>query len=185
MASREPSDEELMRRYADRGDRAAFEALFRRFAPRLLAYFRRTTRSDTTAQDLTQQTFLQLHRARRDYRRGAAVRPWLFTIASNVRRDHVRRTLRRPEQALEADRHPEPSVAPATTTARERVVRRAVEALPEGQREVLLLHWYEGLSFPEIARALGLGTSAVKVRAHRAYKALRLSLSGPPTDPGS
>ena len=58
-------------------------------------------------------------------------------------------------------------------------MRRALEQLSEGQREVVVLHWYEGLSYPEIAQVVGASTSAVKVRAHRAYKTLRKVLEEP------
>lgn len=174
----EPSDEALMERYVRDGDRAAFEELFRRYAPRMLGLFRRSTGRDDLAQDLVQQTFLHMHRARRDFRLGRPVRPWLFAIAMNVRRDHVRRTSRRSETPLDPVRHGEPSQAPEASTATERVVRRALQQLPEAQREVVLLHYYEGLSMREVAQAVGASRSAVKVRAHRAYKVLRDILDG-------
>lgn len=171
MNTREPTDESLMASYVTAKDRSAFEALYRRHAPKLYAFFRRTVRSDHVAQDLTQQTFLHLHRARRDYRQGRPLRPWLYTIAVNVRRQHVRTRMRRPEAPIEAAA--EPSTGPGVSTATDRLVRRALEELPEGQREVVVLHWYQGLSFAEIAEAVGASRSAVKVRAHRAYNRLR------------
>lgn len=67
----------------------------------------------------------------------------------------------------------EPSVEPAASTLEQRAVQRALLQLNDSQREVVVLHWYEGLSFPEIAEMLGATTSAVKVRAHRAYQELR------------
>lgn len=167
-----------MEAYARRGERRAFEVLFRRYAPRLLGLFRRSTGNDALAQDLVQQTFLHLHRARRDYRTGKKFRPWLFAIAMNVRREHFRRRQRRQETPLDPARHGEPAQAPEASTPTERVVRRALQQLPEAQREVVLLHYYEGLSMQEVAQAVGASRSAVKVRAHRAYKVLRDILDG-------
>lgn len=172
----EPTDEALMIRYVETGDRVAFEALFSRHGPRLYGTFRRTVGSDAIAQDLVQQTFLHLHRARRDYQHDRAFRPWLYAIAMNVRREHFRRLQRRPEQSFDPERHPEPRVAPEVSSASDRAVRRALGELPEHQREVVVLHWYEGLSFKEIASAVGASHSAVKVRAHRAYTQLRALL---------
>jgi RNA polymerase sigma factor (sigma-70 family) len=166
-----------MERYARAGDRAAFELLYQRYAPRLRGLFRRHLGRDDAAQDLVQQTFLHLHRARRDYRAGAPVRPWIFTIATNVRRDHARRASTRREVLLDhgtRDRVQAPDVSSAT----DRLVRRALARLPEAQREVVLLHYYEGLTMAEVAQAVGASRSAVKVRAHRAYKALRGALGG-------
>ena len=78
------------------GDRSAFAVLFERYAPRLLRLMQRDLGRGEDAHDLVQQTFLQLHRARRDFRAGAKLRPWLFTIALNLKRQHFRRQGRRP-----------------------------------------------------------------------------------------
>ena len=180
--AQEPTDEELMSRYARSGDREAFGLLFSRYAPRLLGLFRRSTGDQALAQDLVQQTFLHIHRARRDFRRGAKVRPWFFAIAMNVRREHFRRAGRRPETPLDPARH-QPSQPPDASTATERAVRRALARLPEAQREVVLLHYYEGLSMHEVAQAVGASRAAVKVRAHRAYKVLREILGGTEHEP--
>lgn len=165
-----------MRRYVTEADRDAFHELFRRYAPRLLAMFRRSGCSDVTAQDLLQQSFLHLHRARYDFRLDGKLRPWLFTIATNVKREHFRRQQRKPETSLDPELHREPSTAHAGSTASDRLVRRALADLPEAQREVILLHWYEELSFNEIAVMVGASVSAVKVRAHRGYERLRALL---------
>ncbi len=165
-----------MRRYVASGDRAAFEELFRRHAPRLKGFFVRAVGDTAVAQDLVQQTFLHVHRARHDFHLGQPVKPWLYTIALNVRRELFRRRGRKPETQLDPERHPTPTVQPDSSTVEERAVRRALQTLPEGQREVVLLHWYEGWTFPEIAEMVGASHSAVKVRAHRAYEKLRAML---------
>jgi RNA polymerase sigma factor (sigma-70 family) len=172
---KELCDEMLMSRYRD-GEKAAFVELFSRYSGRLFGWFLRSTSSESIAHDLVQHTFLNFHRARNDFKTGAKVRPWLFAIGANVRRDHFRRVGRKREQSLETAKHVEPSVPPEASTCTDRLVRRALDALPEHQREVLLLHWYEELSFAEVGQVLGVSRSAVKVRAHRAYGRLRQML---------
>jgi len=172
------SDEALMERYVARGDRAAFEALFHRFAPRLHGFFLRQVGARDVATDLVQQTFLHVHRARADFTLGRPVRPWIYTIALNVRRELQRRRQRKPEVSHDPLVHGEPAVAPRATTASDRLVQRALLELNAQQREVILLHYYEELSFPEIAELVGASLSAVKVRAHRGYERLRELLGG-------
>jgi RNA polymerase sigma-70 factor (ECF subfamily) len=179
------SDEELMAAYVA-GDRSSFDELFRRYAPILLSVLQRQMHSADDARDLVQQTFLQLHRARRDFDQKARLRPWLFTIALNLKREYFRRQKRRPEAPLELDGRSDPAVLPHDLTKDEldRTVRRAIEELPRDYREVIVLHWFEGLSFPEISSLLGASVSAVKVRAHRGYVALRKALEPPAGPPG-
>ena len=172
------TDEELMALYTLQGERRAFEELFRRYGGRLTGYFMRVTGNAELSRDMVQLTFLHVHRARADFEHGRPFRPWFYTIASNVRREHFRRQSRKPETAYDPDRHGEPALGPDVSTASDRVVRRALEQLDASQREVVLLHWYEGLSFREIGEAVGASTSAVKVRAHRAYKKIRALLEG-------
>ena len=166
-----------MRRYVEKGDRAAFQELFERYAGKLKGMFMRHTGDQAVSEDMVQQTFLHFHRARKDFRLDREVRPWLYTIALNVRREYFRRRGRKKEVQLEPVVHGEPTVAPSTTTRSDRLVRRALANLSDQQREVILLHWYEGMSFPEIATTVGASLSAVKVRAHRGYEKLRSQLS--------
>jgi RNA polymerase sigma factor (sigma-70 family) len=174
-----PSDEELMAAYAD-GDESAFRELFARNAPLLTRVVRVQVRSDEECRDLVQQTFLQLHRARRDYRKGQPLRPWLLTIAYNLCRDRWRALGHRREIPIEDA----PPVVESTTAAdllqeRQRAVqlRQAMAELPSEQRRVIEMHWFGGLPLPEVATALGVSLSAVKVRAHRAYERLRNNLA--------
>jgi RNA polymerase sigma factor (sigma-70 family) len=172
------SDEDLMAAYVA-GDQAAFEELFRRYAPALLRVIGRQLSSPGEAHDLVQQTFLQLHRARHDFKLGARLRPWVFTIALNLKREHFRRLRRRPEAPLELDGRNDPVGLPDSPERAEnqRAVRRALDQLPADHREVIVLHWLEGLSFPEVSAIVGASVSAVKVRAHRGYVALRKLLA--------
>ena len=171
------TDEELMAAYVD-GDTAAFDELFRRYAPRLLRTVRRQVRSEEDAQEIVQQAFLHLHRARLDFQRGSKLRPWIFTIALNLKREYFRRRGRRPEAPLELDGRSDPRVEPHDPVRKERAaqLRAALVTLPEGQREVIELHWFREMSFQEVAEVVGASVSAVKVRAHRGYSRLRQTL---------
>jgi len=173
------SDEQLMSAYVA-GDTAAFRALFERYAPLLLRSMLRELYVREEANDLVQQTFLQLHRARLDFDSGQKLKPWLFTIALNLKREYFRRKKRRPERSLEGEAAVEPAVealGAAQVDAR-RTLGRALGALPADQREVIELHWFGGLDFPEVASVVGASVSAVKVRAHRGYVRLREVLGG-------
>jgi len=170
-----PSDEELMAAYVA-GDQAAFAELFRRYAPVLLRLMQHRLARRQEADDLVQQTFLQLHRSRYDFRTGAALRPWLFTIAFNLRSQHFRECGRRRETPLDVEGIE--SVDPTSNVPQDQVdqgreVRAALAKLPSEQREVIVLHWLSGLSFSEVSRAVGASVNAVKVRAHRGYVSLR------------
>jgi RNA polymerase sigma-70 factor (ECF subfamily) len=179
-----PSDEMLMAAYVT-GDSRAFEALFARLAPRLHRFFRRSFGSESTADDLLQQTFLKLHRARGTYRQDMRLAPWAFTIAARVRLDELRRRKRLAEDGDEealarADEQAAAVQADTRDAAdqdRAALVRGAVDALPESQRVVIHLHRYEEMTFAEIAAVLGTTEGAVKLRAFRAYGALRARLA--------
>lgn len=176
MSSVPYDDEHLMVAYVA-GDREAHRELFRRYAPVLRGTMLRATGNASDAEDLVQDTFLQLHRARHDYRLGSPVRPWLMTIALNLKRDLLRRRGRRKEGTLDLDGRHDPANgrSEARATAR-KDVHAALGELSEGMRDVVELHWFAGLSFPEVAAVLGIGTAAAKVRAHRAYEQLRSRL---------
>ena len=170
------SDEELMDAYVA-GDAAAFRALFDRHAAVLYRLARRRLSSDDDARDIVQQTLLQVHRARNDFRRGAKLRPWLFTIAMNLVREHYRKHQRRREQPLEsAPAAAEPAEeSEESDRVRERAarVRAALASLPDSQREVIELHWFDNSPYDEIALIVGASVAAVRVRAHRGYERLR------------
>jgi RNA polymerase sigma-70 factor, ECF subfamily len=156
------------------GDTRAFEVLFQRYARSIHGYLSRLTGSPAAAEDLSQQTFLSLVRARGRYQPGARFKPWLYTIATNAARDWQRR--KRPEDLTDEGELPlgVASEAPLLRDAGlEHAVHRALAQLPEGQRIPILMHRFEGLGFAEIAEVLGLTESAVKVRAHRGYARLR------------
>jgi RNA polymerase sigma factor (sigma-70 family) len=173
------SDEELMAAYVA-GDQAAFRLLFARNASLLTRVVRAQVGSDEECRDIVQQTFLQLHRSRHDYRKSEPLRPWLLTIAYNLCRDRWRALIRRREVSIE---HAPPPVESVTASdllqERQRAarLREALASLPAEQRQVIEMHWFAGLPLPEVATALGASLSAVKVRAHRAYERLRNNLA--------
>lgn len=170
-----------MDRYAA-GDDAAFAELYDALAPRLYGYLLRQTRDRARAEDLVQQTFLQMHAARGRFLRGAEVVPWAFSIARRLLIDGVRRKGR--EVSLEAQE--DEGKQHHSTTERQddavhakdlaRAVERELSRLPEGQRAAFELVKAEGLSMAEAAAVLGTTVGAVKLRAHRTYELLRSSL---------
>jgi RNA polymerase sigma-70 factor, ECF subfamily len=171
-----------MDRYAA-GDDAAFAAVYDAVAPRLYAYLRRQTRNDTRAEDLVQQTLMQMHRARGTFISGSAVLPWAFAIARRLLIDGLRRD-RRDVLAVADDVSDEPSYASIEAQADGLVEAKQTAAqlqvallrLPESQRTAFELMRLDGLSHVEAAEVLGATVSAVKLRAHRAYAALRAVL---------
>jgi RNA polymerase sigma factor (sigma-70 family) len=169
------SDEDLMAAYV-RGDRPSFLALFERWGPRLRHLFVRGGLRGDDADDLVQQTFFQLHRARNDFRAGSALRPWIYTIALNLRRQFMRRAGRKPEHELDEQNAPPAEARDADAAIDSHHVRAALLSLPDAQREVIMLHWFQGLSFREVAEVVGATPTAVKVRAHRGYAKLRAHL---------
>lgn len=160
------------------GDSAAFRVIFERYAGLLLRAMSRELHVREEANDLVQQTFLQLHRARHDFDPKQKLKPWIYTIAMNLKREYFRRKKRRPERSLEAETLAEPAVGAlgAARVDARRTLARVLSQLPADQREVIELHWFDELEFPEVALVVGASVSAVKVRAHRGYVRLREAL---------
>jgi RNA polymerase sigma-70 factor (ECF subfamily) len=172
-----------MERYSN-GDDAAFGELYDALAPRLLGFLRKTTRDGCATEDLMQQTFLHLHRARGSFIPGAPVMPWVFAITRRLvidgaRRQRVERGLFTPAPADDERMSYEPAAGTATADdvldARrlERRVQQRLDALPETQRTAYQLVKQDGLSLKRAAELLGTSVTAVKLRTHRAYVALR------------
>src|SRR4051812_44299620 len=161
-----------------RGDEAAFGVLYDRYAPQLEAFLRRLVRDQTLAEDLLQTTFLSFVRARGRYVATAGLRAWVFAIAANAGRDALRRRGVRREDPLGPNVEDIGEAASATPDPHvSRALEDALRQLPSDQREAVLLHNMHGLSFPEVASALGTTVGAAKVRAHRGYQRLRLLLA--------
>lgn len=179
--------DEAMTRYAQ-GQDEAFAEVYDQAAPALYAFLLRLCRDRALAEDLTHDVFLKMHQARGLFRPGAAVMPWAYTIARNLFLDGARGR-RAPMVSLDTpreDRASDPGVpspdAPADevleasrTAAR---IEQVLERLPENQATAFRLLKQEGLSVAEAAAVVGATESAVKLRAHRAYEALREALGG-------
>lgn len=185
---------ELMARYQD-GDAAAFRELYALVAPRLLGYLMKMARSKAVADDLLQQTFLKVHRARAAYVRGADPLPWIYSIAHRTFIDETRKVKRAVVRVAQdgegvpevpagldgesVDRRDEPRVDPELA----RAALDALARLPDQQREAVVLTKLDGKSVAEAAEIAGTSVGAMKVRAHRGYEALRKLLGGGKTAP--
>jgi RNA polymerase sigma-70 factor, ECF subfamily len=173
-------EEALMKAYVA-GDADAFDRLFRSLGPSVHAFFVRSAGRGAVAEDLLQTTFLRIHAARATWRGGERLRPWIFTIAARVRLDWLRRR-GRTEREIYGDDVPEPQSSDdpreaALEEERAERVRTALDRLSEPQRVVIHLHRFEGMSFGEIGKVLGISEGAAKLRAFRAYGQLRTLLS--------
>lgn len=156
----------------------AFDALYAHLAQPLLQYLTAVTRDRALAQDLVQETFLQLHRSRRAYRPGLPVRPWVFAIARHVALMDRRSRARRPNAGVEL---PEVPVPPEVASLADRdALRHAVNLLIPDRREALLLHHVWGFSFAEIGQLLGVRADAAKLRSSRGMADLRARLTRGP-----
>ena len=172
MTLEQVSDEALIDRYCA-GEIAAFEELFERYQTRLVRFLSQMVGA-AQATDMAQIAFMKVHQNRHRYQTGRNFAAWLFTIARNSALDHLRSAPRRREKTgIEIEKGAEQRMP---DPHRDRRIRAAVDALPDDQKQVILLHWFAGLSFEEVAQIVGATSAAVRVRAHRAYKKLRVSL---------
>ena len=182
-ASPAPSDEDLMAALAA-GELSALDALMLRWQGPLLGFLHRRLRNEADARDLAQETFVRIHQHRGRYRAGARFSTWMFQIALNLARDHVRKTDRRRTDSLDGVATAEladPGVSPADAARRteERAaVRAALADLPDDLREVVSLAEYEHLPHAEIATLVGTSAKAVESRLARARTKLRVALAG-------
>lgn len=184
---------DLMGRYCD-GEANAFRELYALVSPRLYGYLVKMARSRPVADDLLQQTFMKVHRARTAYIRGADPVPWIYSIAHRTFLDEARRTKRAVVRVGDEDALPEIAADLEGQTVDRRddgadpeLVQAALDALaslPAQQREAVVLTKLEGKSVAEAAEIAGTTVGAMKVRAHRGYEALRNLLGKTPkTEP--
>jgi RNA polymerase sigma-70 factor (ECF subfamily) len=183
------SDEELLTQFC-KGQTEAFGVLVRRYERELYGYLCRYLGDPSLAEDVFQNTFLQVYVKSHQYQAGRPVRPWLYTIATNQAIDALRRQGR--QQALSLDQHheegnegdlqglvqalesrqPGPLENVQGQELRERI-RASVERLPDFLRQVLVLAYYQGLKYREIAEILGIPVGTVKSRLHAALVKLQ------------
>lgn len=172
------TDDALMSRVG-RGDREAFETLYRRWSRRVMSYAYRSLSDKGEAEDVVQETFLSVYRAASRYRPCERFGAYLFRIAGNAVRSRCRKKWPMPlDFPEEEDDSPLPENGEEWTLFEERErIESALAALPQPQREALLLAVTGGLSYREIALQEGVSEDAVAARICRARKALRKVLS--------
>lgn len=163
-------DEELMLRVQD-GDQTAYRELFERHHARVYGYLLRRMKDQQVADDLFQETFLSVYRARHTWQAGRSFRPWMFTIASNAVRDHVRRAQRRPETVSEDVVQ---SVSPTTVTRLH--LERAIADMPGTLRDAFILGVVEGFDHREVAHQLQISPANARARISRGRAWLRTRL---------
>ncbi len=167
--------ESLMFRY-QQADQGAAAALVGRVTPLLRRYFLLQASNRTHADDLVQDTWMRLHRARHTYRPSEALLPWILAIARHASLDHYRKVSRREAHERQVDILPE-TAARAGGAAELPDIHAMLTALPETQREVIVMLKVSGMSIEEVARATSSSPGSVKQKAHRAYQKLREILS--------
>ena len=178
------------------GDEASFDLLLRRYRTPVVNFLCRMVRDRATAEDLAQEVFLRVYRARKKYSPTAKFTTWLFRIATNLALNSIRDNRHKQmEDSLDAPAQSEEAGTGRWPGARElasrdmridehmierdrcEFIRRAVESLPEKQRAAVLLHKYEEMDYGEIAGILECSESALKSLLFRAYETLRAQLA--------
>jgi RNA polymerase sigma-70 factor, ECF subfamily len=176
------------------GDETSFALLLQRYRTPLVSFLYRMVRNREQAEDLAQEVFIRVYRARKEYVPSAKFTTWLFRIATNLALNSVRDTRYQQleisiDQPVTADREDgdERTVDVAdkrpdieqhlVDEARRKMIMHAIEKLPEKQRAAVLLHKYQELDYGEIARILQCSQSALKSLLFRAYEALRVELA--------
>src|SRR5882724_1975315 len=157
-----------------RGDPVATSALIRQISPLLLRFFASQSGSRTEAEDLLQNTWLQIHKARHTHRPGEPVLPWFYAIARHVRVDGYRRSYR--IRSREQTMFPLPERPDRARTVPTADFDELIAVLPVSQREVVSMLKVSGMSLEEVARATSSSVGSVKLKAHRAYEKLRAVL---------
>jgi RNA polymerase sigma-70 factor (ECF subfamily) len=182
----EDSDYDLMARLGG-GDDLALNLLMQRWKDRLAAFLYRMTAHVETAADLTQETFVKLYLARQKYRPDGKFSTYLFSIASNLGRNHARWKKRHPAVSLDAESNGEALLPEAADTAqtpdeaaasadRLKAVNEAIQALPDDLREAMTLFIHEGMGYAEIATVAGCSVKAAETRIYRARQILKENL---------
>ena len=173
------------------GDEASFELLLQRYRTPLVNFLFRMVRNREQAEDLAQEVFLRVYRAREEYVPSAKFTTWLFRIATNAALNSVRDNRhQRMAVSLDAPIGEEQESAPRELPAREmridehllerdraEFIQRAIASLPEKQRAAVLLHKYEEMDYAEIAKVLDCTEAALKSLLFRAYETLRVQLA--------
>jgi RNA polymerase sigma-70 factor (ECF subfamily) len=159
---------------------AAFAVVHRLLARRLRNFLLHLSGSRALADDLMQETFFRIHRARGSFKAGSPALPWALAIARNVYIDHARKHRHEAKATQESlAEHISPAPSPERDVELQRaleLVRRTLLELPLAQREAFVLLRFEQLSTAEAASVLGVSEAAVKLRAFRAAEVIRAAL---------
>jgi len=189
MALRDPDIRLMLRVRAD--EAGSFEELVDAFQHRLVAVMHHLVGSKEEAEDLAQEVFLRVYRARKKYRPRSKFSTWLFTIANNLALNALRTRQRKPVVPLDVRDSGPLGPRPAEQLVRDRtsqpaqrvqqqelvgVIQRALENLNERQRMAVVLNKFEDMNYAEIAEVMGLTTQAVKSLLSRARTNLRMEL---------
>ena len=179
-------DVELMLRVKD-GDAVSFATLLHKHRAPVIHFLYRMVQSHAVAEELAQEAFLRVYRARATYEPTAKFTTWLFRIATRLALNWLRdgRNEHRQERLDDISEAPVRQIADRRPSAeqcllqevRAQEIRRAVAALPEKQRAAVLMHKYEEMEYTQIARILGCSESALKSLLFRAYETLRARLA--------
>lgn len=177
------SDEQLLGRHRG-GDPGAIEVLIERYRLELYHFLARFLGDRAAAEDIFQEAFIQVHISAGTFDTSRRFKPWLFTIAANKARDHLRKNKRQKTVSLSAmvDKHQDGGRAfidlleadlpmpgeKAQQKETGEIVRHVVASLPEHLREVLLLAYFNKMAYREIAENLGIPLGTVKSRLHAA-----------------
>ncbi|WP_460575289.1 RNA polymerase sigma factor [Hymenobacter coalescens] len=177
MADHYPSDDALMAQ-VQAGDLDQLSVLFDRYQLPIFNYLLRRTNNDLeTAEDLTQTVFERVLKYRASYHPSQQFRAWIYQLARNAHADHWQRQQRmRTFEVQEVEQHGglgATAFAAMTSTEREQNLHEALALLPDAQRDILVLHRFQGFSYEEIGQQLACSAGAAKVKAHRALQALR------------
>ena len=168
------SEAQLIRRAGD-GDALAVRALYERYAPRVFAVVRRIAANDDLAQDYAQEAWIRAMRALPTFRGDARFSTWLHRIAVNAALQAVRRAGTRSKREA-----PMPETVPVEPMLRDTLLQKRLEAaldrLPEGMRQVLILHDVEGYTHEEIGEVLGIAAGTSKSQLFKARAKMRALL---------
>lgn len=183
VSSGEPSDEQLLSDYRN-GDKGAFAALVNRYQRELYHFLVRFLGNRASAEDIFQETFLQVHQSAEQFDLQRRFRPWLFTIAANKARDLIRSQARRPTNPLQASISPGDNESgefidlmqstgdlpsePMEKRELQQLVHDTVTSMPEHLREILLLSYFHQFPYKQISEILDIPLGTVKSRLHAA-----------------
>jgi len=195
IAMTDLTDEQLFQRYTD-GDEHGFQVLMDRYEPRIQGFLRKRLNDEERVEDLTQDTFLRIHRARDSYDPSRKFSTWIHTIANNLLKNEFRNRSRRRETVFSELR---PEASPGGGTSRpvefqaegsdpeqdtyrselREAIDSAIEKMDEHHRIPFVMREVEDLSYDEIAEAIGIPVGTVKSRLNRARNSFRSLLPVP------